>query len=351
VSWNRYMIGRLAVIAAATLVVPPAATNASAAPVQPAPAPSICVETRMAIPDGAAGSWVNGGDRTGRYIVGGASFFDGSEWTHAVLKWVNLRPTVIDTSGLAPNYGVTVKDVNSRGVVVGDRSTTPGGGIFQAWMHRGGRFTILPGLTPTDSTQAVAINTRGDIVGTSLNRTTSTYHPVIWSVGRPDKVRELIAAGEPPGQRMVMDVDDDGTVLGYLGLTPGGTGYVWPPNRTGYRLRAPAGTSEPQGAAIRDGWVAGGTMMPDEWGSHSVVARWNLRTGSAKVISTEYGAVSAVNRYGTVAANGGAFLHLDGRVVPFGNGRSWPFVLTDRGWAAGNDEPFGLGNAMLWIGC
>jgi uncharacterized membrane protein len=308
----------------------------------PASAAAACQAT--ALPTlGHENTQVTGGDPTGRYLVGLANNDDTPPSLHSSLVWAAGKPRLLDTEPLRPYIQIRPTAVNRHGVIVGYRLTDPSSFHTDAWSYRGGRFTILPGLTATDSTMAVAVNARGDVVGTSLDETALPWHGVVWPADRPGTVRELTVPGQPV-QTFAVGVDEDGTVLGHLGTRPGETPYIWPPRGAPYRLIAPPGIDYAGAYAIRDGWVVG----TGQQGDHMVGLRWNLRRHTAQVISTENPLVLSVNRRGTVGAVG-AIIHRDGRAVSLG-ADARPLVVTDRGTAAGNTREY-YGEPVTWTGC
>jgi hypothetical protein len=307
-----------------------------------------CRMSPLPVPAGVQYSEVAGGDHTGRYLVGGGTTFDGTQLRRVGLLWVNGKVTELNTDALAPYAEVKITDVNSHGVVIGNRITDFSTFHTDAWVYRNGRFALLPGLKPGDATNAVAINRRGDIVGTSEDYSVDpvVFHAVIWSADRPGGPRELTVGGQSPAWATGIDIDDDGTVLGQLGQrpTPEQRPFVWPARGPGYPLTGPAGTGYPSGVAIRGGWVTGEVLTAD---GQSVVVLWNLRSGTARVISTAHGAATAVNNKGTVATSS-AIIYTDGQVQVL---EGYPTVLSDRGTAAGSDGLVGTGHAVIWTGC
>ena len=242
----------------------------------------------LPVPAGVQYSEVTGGDHTGRYLVGGGTVFDGAQPKRVGLLWVNGKVTEFNTDALAPYAEVKITDVNGRGVLIGNRITDFSTFHTDAWAYRNGGFALLPGLKPADATKAVAVNRRGDIVGTSEDYSVDpvVFHAVIWSADRPGSARELTVGGQSPAWATGIDIDDDGTVLGLLGQrpTPEQRPFIWPARGPGYPLTGPAGTGYPFGVAIHDGWVTGEVVTDDGLG---VVALWNLRSGTARVISTD----------------------------------------------------------------
>lgn len=301
-----------------------------------------CRIRALPVPAGTFSSQVNGGDRAARFLVGDANV-DGRGTV--VLIWNGDAVRELDTAPLAPYAAVMAADVNGTGVVVGNKTVDFGTFRSEAWVYRNGRFRMLPGLTATAETTATAINSRGDIVGVSYDAVNSGLRrAVIWPADRPGTVRELVpdTTTDPAAG---VDVDDDGTVLGFLGSRPTETQrpYVWPASGRAFALTAPAGYGYAEGVAIRDGWVAG-TALPLA-GGNSVTVRWDLPTRTARFASTEHGVAYSVNRHGTIGANG-ALLYRDGRIRDLGPDAR-PVVLGDDGTAAGSI----VGTAVRWIGC
>lgn len=335
-------------VRAVVLGVVLAALPGSAAVASGQAAGGACQMSLLPVPPGVVSSEVTGGDYTGRYLVGQATTFDGTQYTFDSLLWIKGEVRKLDTAALAPYAQVNVTDVNRHGVVVGFRIRDFGTFHTDAWVLRNGDFTMLPGLKSSDATTPAAINSRGDIVGTSEDVSVNpvVVHAVIWPADKPGTVRELTVDGASPPWATGVDIDDDGTALGMVGAptTPDRRPYIWPARGPGYPLTAPAGTDSPEAVAIRGGWVAGTAVLD----GNSAVVRWNLRAGTATVISTSHGSAFAVNRDGTVAVFE-ALIYRNGRVRALG-ANAQPAVLSDRGTVAGSDAPFG-GNAVIWTGC
>jgi uncharacterized membrane protein len=294
----------------------------------------------LPVPDGTTSSSVNGGDPTGRYLVGTAhpGNFTGLVWRHG-------RMTEIDGSVLQPSVGVSFNDVNRHGVVTGERTTDNSTFHTDAFIYRAGQFTMLPALNPGDETRTVAINSRGDVVGDTF--TATGWHPVVWPADQPGTVRVLTMPDGQPANAFASDIDEDGTVVGYLAPNPPGIPYVWPANGTPRPLPIPADSSGGGTTAIRLGMVAGGAFHPVGAGmSRSVPTLWNLRTGSRMMWTDLETGVLSVNRWGTLGLVG-AVLHADGRLVPVAPG-AMVEVITDRGLAAGSTSWIG-GQAVIWI--
>lgn len=277
----------LAGFAGALLVLPLTATATPARPAAESPV-SACEMVRLPVPPDVIGSQVTGGDHTGRYLAGEGLVSDGTESTRIALQWVDGQVRMVDTSTLRPYVGVYVSDTNRNGVVVGYRMTDNTSFQTDAWAYRAGRARVLPALHSGDSTTAVAVNSRGDIVGTDEGSVDGVYRrwAVLWPADRPGTVRELPVLGESPQVVSGVDIDDDGTILGFVGFRPSDQQhpYVWPARGTGYPLAAPEGTMSPEGVAVHDRQVVGTVVEWEGDTGYHRVARWDLTTRTAEVV-------------------------------------------------------------------
>lgn len=299
-----------------------------AAPVVAQAAPG-CRPVALPAPAGTLTS-VAGGDPTGAYLVGRVDG-EGALWRHG-------RFSAID-AGAIGGVQVDYHDVNRHGVVVGERMTDYSSFHTDAFTYRAGTFTFLPPLRAGDSTQALGINSRGDVVGNSVGDGNG-WRPVVWPADEPGTVRTLPFPAGHPGDGRALGIDENGTVVGYLAPYPPGTPYVWPAKGAPHAL--PAGSDGGIATAIQNGMVAGNTTAP---------TLWNLRTGRSTVHENASGAALSVNRWGTIGTVG-TIVHRDGRVSTLGN-LDRVTVVTDSGVAAGTvtDSPFGDGQAVRWFGC
>jgi hypothetical protein len=291
-------------------------------------------------PEGSVSSQVNGVDPTGRYMVGRAST-GYPDYTTTGLLWKNGELTVVD-SGSTPEISVNVDDINRRGVAIGEHTAHYGSAHIDTFTYRDGRFTMLPAPTPGEQTNAVAINSRGDVVGNIPGAA------VVWPADRPGTVRVLT---QPDGwtNAAATDIDDDGTVVGYVGGRPPGTPYVWPARGTPHPLPVPEGSQGGTADAIRLGMVAGNVIPPPSGPVNmSAPTLWNLRTGSVRLRPDVAAGAFSVNRWGTIGG-GGVIIHADGRVVPILTG-AWVNAMTDTGIGAGMTS-YGSGQAVIWVGC
>jgi hypothetical protein len=280
---------------------------------------------------------VNGADPTGRYLVGVGFHQGGAEG----LLWVGGQLRPINEHSLAPEVEVQFNAVNERGEIVGQRTTDDTSFHTDAFVYRNGRFTILRAPGKGDSTEALAINSRGDVVGDASGP--SGWQAVEWPANHPGTVRVLAAPGG--GWGFTSGIDEDGTVVGYIGASPTSIPYVWPARGRAHPLRIPAGSAGGDTVAVREGWVAGNVFDPAT--GSTVPALWNLRTGRFTMWRNVQGAALSINRWGTLGVAGGAIVHADGHVVPV---TGWVNAVTDRGTAAGATSEFS-GKAVRWPDC
>lgn len=332
---RRRLVWTAAVVGLGMLV---GAGPAGAAPVRGGAAAGLAGATcqRHALPTlGIGQSTLTGGDPSGRYLLGG-------EGGKPVI-WVDGQPRLFPTDAVRTDGQVDLVDANSRGEIVGDR-WTGGSGHQDTWLYRNGRFTILPPLTPGASTRPVGINERGDVAGSSFIDNVG-WRAVVWPAGDPTAVRALTVPGHPEVETSAVGLDEDGTVLGLLDGAPPVYPYVWPARGAPYALAWPSDGVVLWLTAIRNGFVVGNAQIGDT----PVGWMWDLRTRRGHATSTEFPSSLSVNRWGTVGA-ADALIHRDGRAVRLGYGEL-PYVMTDRGFAAGmSGDPY-FGTPSIWTGC
>lgn len=326
--------GRRAVLAAAVaagLLVSLTPAVAQAAPARR----TVCQAVALPVPAGTE-SEVNGGDPTGRYLVGRVEYPDRS----AVALWQDGILNEIDVSSL-PNLRVDLHDVNRHGVVVGERTINNTSFHSDAFSYRDGVFTMLPPLNPGEPTRALGINSRGDVVGTSGDG----WRPVVWPARQPGTVRALpLPAGAT--RALVTGIDEDGSVVGHLAPYPPGTPYLWPTRGRPRALPVPAGSMGGSADAIQGGMVAGNVWNPAT--NSTAPALWNLRTGGFTLYTDVQSGAISVNSKGTIGG-GGVIVHANGRVSPVGS-EALVYTVADNGTAAGTTKMF-HGQAVTWIGC
>ena len=110
-------------------------------------------------------------------IVGGAQVASGA--FHAVL-WRNSAPEDLGTLG-AGEYS-KARDINDRGVIIGEANITPNGSP-QAFIWKDGRMQQLPDLSNGTLCSAQAINDRAEVVG-SCDKPGGNLHGVLWREGK-----------------------------------------------------------------------------------------------------------------------------------------------------------------------
>ncbi len=183
-------------------------------------------------------------DPTGRDIIGSVN-----DWT---VLWVDGKPKILNKG-----TGSEAIAVNSSGVVVGWNRRVGG------WVYRDGRITAPPKLPGQGQAAPEAINSRGDIVGSSGT------HGVIWPADQPDHVRPIGV-----GCRSMDGVSDNGLIVGLLASD--NERHLL--NRDGTIQPLPAEFPyHPQ--MIAGPWVLGRADVPDLTTS-AVGYRWNVNTGA-----------------------------------------------------------------------
>jgi hypothetical protein len=282
-------------------------------PVSPATKlPGSCQAQRLPLPDGTVSSFVSGGDRGGRYLLGRSA--DAAE-TQTVLIW---RDGALVTAASMPGADGTLDDINSSGDAIGN--SVPAGGGNQAFRYRAGEFTELTG--PGDNATALAIGEQGTVVGWR-EIVGGSHQAVVWQAGQTgatDLQAQL-------GQGDAIDVDDDGTIVGLLfyPIEPY-FGMVWRPDGTSGRLaRVNDGVNDAilWPTSISNGVVAGRLSTLDGF-----PATLDLKTGTATVLKQELGK-GVTNGRGWFAGRAGSGLAL---LSP--NGRT-PLEIPASGDAAG----------------
>jgi hypothetical protein len=321
----------LAAAVTAGLLVPLVSTVAQADPA--------CRTVALPTPAGTT-STVTGGDLTGSYLVGLVTYPDRT----AGALWRDGRFTEIDASSIQ-HAQVDYHDVNRHGVVVGERMTDFQTFHTDAFIYRGGKFTFLPALRAGDSTEALGINSRGDVVGNSVGNGNG-WRPVVWPADEPGTVRLLSFPAGHPGDGRAVGIDEDGSVVGYLSPYPPGTPFLWPAKGSPRPLATPADSIGGIAVAIQGGVIAGNVYDPAT--SSTVPTLWNVRTGGFKMFTDVHAGALSVNRWGTLGV-GGAIVHADGRVASVGSG-ALVNAVADNGVAAGSTALFN-GQAVSWLGC
>lgn len=264
---------------------------------------------------GAFTSWINAAiDPTGRYVVTTLikSFtlpFPNEVPTKAML--VDLR-TGATTLIPVPNAGAS--GVNASGVVIGSGSNGAG------WVYRNGKVSLLPKFHGV-AAAPVAINARGDILGTVIKGQTETS--VIWPAASPGTARALL-----PANLLANTISDTGLIGGAIGPFDKGKPYVGDGTGNGHTLST--GLADQQGTVfqIRGDYAVG--EGPIFAGRFPTV--WNLTTGSRTTYPNI--SLSAIADDGTIVgeatdSSGGSYASIplvgrDGQLkrLPTGHGAS-----------------------------
>ena len=302
-----------------------------------------CRINQLPAPAAAWRSDVSAGDPTGTYLVGEAAVGAGTESRLVPLLWINGR--LVDFS--TPYGSATLVDVNASGTILG---VSDDAGAAFAWLYRDGHFTRLPGLLATDATHPVAINGHGDAVGYAEDTIVGSPEPrrdmVLWPAGRPGAVRKVSVSGPTN----LIDIDDDGTIIGVGGGTEPASlrSYRWRLGGAPQVLLGPSGTTDVGVISIRNGWVGGfENAFPVNAFTQSLRGRgFNQLAGMGSPYSSngrgDLGLFSAI-------------AHRDGRVVILpGLGTASaqaPRVLSDNGQAAGFANDGMQVHAVTWVGC
>ena len=318
----------LGIVACAAAVAQPHLANAATA----------CQIRTLPVPAGTWRSDILGGDPTGRYLIGEAAVSTETESRIVPLLWVDGR--LVDFH--APYESAAYVDVNASGMILGRADDA---GQSFAWLYRDGRFTQLPGLSPTTAEIPIALNRRGDAVGHVDDGVAANTERriVLWPANRPGTVLKM-----PREPAQVVDIDDDGTMLG---MSSGilSTSYRWRLGGPVHVLASPSGNTNIAVIAIRNGWIGG-------WDNDSFPVNafaHHLRTGAANQV-TGFGAPYSSNGLGDLGLFS-TIAHRDGRIVNLpGLGTQTaqaPRVLADNGRAAGFANDGERVHAVVWHGC
>jgi hypothetical protein len=227
--------------------------------------PSTCAIERLPLPAGYPDmSFVNAGDRTGRYLAGSARPGNGKP---SLLFWDSGKLTAIQAPGQDTEF--TSVNVHGAATVYGFlNADTPA-----SWIYRDGKLTRLPG----EKASALAIN-EGNVIAGSSGYAESAV-PVVWRT--PESNPESLPLPPGPGWHgEAWAIGDDGVILGvvnnYSGGVPVRQDYVWFPNGTHRPLGTPAGFHDASiyPSTYRDGWLTGVATQDSD-----LALRWNIETG------------------------------------------------------------------------
>lgn len=186
---------------------------------------SVCALHPLPLPADMVGRAVEV-DPTGRFVAGLGYRITGDVWQPLMLLWtvppLHPRPGVWNEPRLTvvPTAVDHIpSSINRYGVVVGSASVD---NVYRPWRYSNGHFEWLPAPTTVSGTWAVAINSRGDVVGYGAVEETETTIPLLWPADRPGTV-EVIDSPPVTGAEEILD---DGTIVG----TAGGFGWVRHPD-------------------------------------------------------------------------------------------------------------------------
>jgi uncharacterized membrane protein len=266
---------------------------------QGAQLPQSCEVQRLPLPGGAVSSFVSGGDRTGRYLVGRSTDAAGVD---TVLVW---RDGALVTQTTMPGAHGSLDDINSSGVAIGN--SVDEAGVNHAYLFRDGQFTEL---TAADGATARAIGEQGIVVG---GRGAPNLHqPVVWPAGQTAATDLKIDMGNGDA----VDVDADGTIVGllYYPIEPH-FGLAWKADGAPTRLpTVPNGVNQGKllPGSITNGVIAGRLSSFD-----GAPATLDVASGATTVITQQVG-VGVPNSRGWFAGrigDGLALVSPDARVA------------------------------------
>lgn len=259
-----------------SLLILPAQHDKPVLPPDP-PLPKAC--TLASLPLGKYKSAeVAGGDSTGRWQFGLSNPVVDTG-PQRLLIWHDGRLT---GEAELPGIELTMADVNSSGVVVGDGHHRTGDtSNFRPYVYRDGKISLLKGGLG----RAVAINDDGVIVGQLVDGNREVA--VRWR--SPDAQPEPLPM-PPKGVRSdATTIAPDGTIAGYVGyIEPGaknvevsgreaGNGYLWLPDGTVRMLEAPPTADDPLSTVtpivFRFGWLYADQNVAVETGTDIQASR------------------------------------------------------------------------------
>lgn len=260
--------------------------------------PTSCDLTELPVPDGASGSAVNAGDRSGRYLVGN-DYVDGIYPRYALL-WDRTKPRVLDPPGEYPEATA----VNGSGEVVGFSTTDASDGGYLPWVYRDGTVEALPGV---DEGLPRDINERGDVVGDRTAR--GTWTPVLWPAGADDPI-DLPVPSDVESGVYAVGVAENGTVVGVhhdASVRRPDRLFAWRPGDTAEPVELPApgdGLNAYGMVAVRGTKVAA-KAYDDRRSGISRSVEWDL-TALAEPVAVSEVVVQphAVNERGWIAGEG-----------------------------------------------
>lgn len=238
-------------------------------------------------------SFIQGGDPTGRYLVGQVYRGDNQYpviWDNGVAKAVPMQ-------GTEPR----LHDVTATGVAVGSSLMGDDAGLDGVpWVYRDGSLSRLKGFRAN----AMAINERETVVGRVNNL------PGVW--------RTATAAPEPlplpPGSWLdgsATGINEEGYIIGWATprgptKTKGGgpiVALLWRPDGSVHQLALPQEYRQPtpyvQPWSIQGDWITG--TLTALRGGTAVSLRWRISDGAVQALP-DIGFARVINRLGWIAS-------------------------------------------------
>jgi hypothetical protein len=220
-------------------------------------------------------------DPTGRFIVAGIGAQSGPGY---VVVWDNGTPTVYPVE--ATTKQLALAEVNSSGLIAAT-ATPAGSDLTRAVLMQDGVVNTLPLPDGFVSGSAAGTNEAGVVVGT-VSDSKGRPAGVVWAAD-PQHTPRLV---EAPGVSLVVDIADDGTMVGEAGTMVGDDPtltkfqpYVWSTDGIGSFLPLPSDVEGGWVARIRGDFAVGTVLKAAPGGSEPLDVVWNLRTGSWRVMA------------------------------------------------------------------
>jgi uncharacterized membrane protein len=257
-----------------------------------------------------------------------------TSWGSHLIRWDNGVPTDL---GTPPG---SLDEINEQGDIVGgsDSESEDGSYHYSAWRYSNGQVTSLPGLP--DSVDVTADSIAGD--GTVAGWVRSADRHLTAVTWAPDNTVHPLPG---TGDSRAVDIDTDGTVIGYLG----GAAVRWAPGAPAEVL---PGYEPGAGTYLQVTAISAGTVVGEEYdGTSSRVVVW---APGADPVSLGTGVARAVGARGSVVYKriyeNQLWLRQDGvdRALPFGTA---PFASADVVALTDDDTAYGYfyPNPVRWV--
>ena len=283
----------------------------SAAPITAAG--SGCVVELLDVPAGTTGGVeATGVDPSGRYVIG----LTGARETPRAVLWTDETVTILPAA-------FTPQAVNPAGVIVGFTGPNQHDDPQQRpVLYDGARLVPLPLPDRGVSGVAYAVNSDGDVLGTVI-RADGSPAAVRWSTTGTVAIVTTVAGASGLG------LNDNGVAVGFD--LPAQHALRWTADGVATALPVPRGAESASAAAVMDEWAVGDASLPSTGSKNDLTTqaavRWNLRTGSAELISGISGLrVSASGTVAGTTGTGAPALWRNGRIrtLPLPPARIYP---------------------------